>query len=832
VFTANGAGAGTGTVYPVSYTDTAIGAGSAFLEIDTSSWPDTVPLSNTTSLSIRVFDATTTVDLDSSDELSDIITVNIDVDNIDDIDPESRLYQLTADDVAVDGSDNPLGHIEPWNQSPFSNQDAGFDKVNEVFGNDADVSGSILLRGRSTDNQRIKDISLWIDLDGDNAVDAGEEEIVALFDEVTDNILKPETNSLGTFIVDSQTITEATGHEVDWSFQWDSADVAGVARGNVRFRVTARDFGPGLGNSSAQWPSTDPADTDSIVGEPTILKVDVVPYITGIVNSSNLYGVANDVIRSSTGKYALDRSTVGANRFYINGFNFEDTTLDVRISGSPITLDTDGTSIVNQKAVAASSTRVEMNKDFGISGYLTVFVNSIPTTNNVNNNDLVQNDEYQPVLPRSRQWSDDRYMHVWENTQMLTGDTNSTFYYPSMIMDGNQPVFSYTNDNEGSNRRTTSDTTSARRGYLWYERQTAMARDDSGNYYIVSAQDAFSGGSIGFLYLNRDRDRQAAYGTSGGNHVELVGEDYISRQLNRFRYPQLIVDGPETAARTYVTVYDAHPDEKDLKFFAFEMQGTTATNLNEPAGDANIAGNGWISIPGTQDGASSEYFDMTMIGNATDPGHKMVVTYYDETDASLKIKFAINPVDGNGLYNPATTWYELSVEATNSYAGTYVSATNDGTNVYLAYHDSANADLKVAKIPGTLLVASGGTGTIETYIVDAYLSTGTWTNIVMIDGVPYVSYFSGSYNGTKSPIRMAFPLTSTVALNDGVLTDGSNEYSGDWEVMSVPTVSVPKGGMAQFNRTQIDMYTNGVNLPVIGWLADRLEYGKLAPEGP
>jgi hypothetical protein len=474
-----------------------------------------------------------------------------------------------------------------------------------------------------------------------------------------------------------------------------------------------------------------------------------------------------------------------------------------------------------------------MNKDFGNSGYVTVFVDGIPSLNNINDNTLVQTDEYDPVLPRSRQWNDDRYLHVWDITRMLTAATNSTFYYPDMMMNGNQPVFSYTNDNDGSTLRTTGDQTSQELGVLWYERQTSIAQDSSGNYYVASVQDAFSGGSIGYLYLNRDRNLGAPYGNfNRGNHVELVGEDYVSRQLNRFRYPQLIVDGPQNAARTYLTVYDAHPDEKDLKFFAFEMQGATTTNLTEPGGDAGIAGNGWVSIPGTQDGASSEYFDMTKIGAATDGGHKIVVAYYDETAAALKIKYAINPVDGAGLYDGATTWYELTVEGTNSYAGTNVSATNDGTDVYLAYHDSANADLKVAKVPGSLLVAGGGTGTIETYTVDAYLSTGTWTNITMIDGVPHVSYFSGSYNGTRSPIRMAYPLTATTALADGVVGDGSNEYSGDWEVMAVPAVTVPKGGMAQFNRTQVDQYTDTVNLPVVGWLADRLEYARLTPPAP
>lgn len=37
-------------------------------------------------------------------------------------------------------------------------------------------------------------------------------------------------------------------------------------------------------------------------------------------------------------------------------------------------------------------------------------------------------------------------------------------------------------------------------------------------------------------------------------------------------------------------------------------------------------------------------------------------------------------------------------------------------------------------------------------------------------------------------------------------------------------------GMEQFNHTQIGSYVNGeLTLPVVGWLADRLEYSKLQP---
>jgi hypothetical protein len=510
----------------------------------------------------------------------------------------------------------------------------------------------------------------------------------------------------------------------------------------------------------------------------------------------------------------------------INGYNFSDTALDIRVTANGDDGPVDGISIVGQKRGSATATRIELQKDFGSSGYLTVYVDGVPSINNINESAGGQDSESVPSNPRSRQWTDDRYVHVFEVTQMLSATANSTFYYPSMVMDGNQPVFTYTNDNEGSNRRTTGDSTSARRGYLWYERQTAVDRDTNGNYYIVSAQDAFSGNDIGYLYVNRDREQQAAIGggATGNNHIELVGEDYNSRQLNRFRYPRINVDGPDTGARVYVATYDAHPLERDLKFFAFRMTGATVSNLLQPAADNQIATNGWISVPGTSGGNSSQYFDMLVVGDATDAGHIVVIPIYDETNSTLRLLYAHNPVDGNGLYAPATAWREFDVETIGSYAGTFVSAATDGVSIYLSYYDSSSSDLKLAVVPVAKLAAGGpGSQSVPIYTIDAHLSVGTWTNTTVIGGVPHISYYSDSYNGTRSPIRLAYPRGT---IDDGVLP-GTSDYSGAWEVIAVPALSVPIGGMPEFNRTQIDFYTDGAPRAVIGWTGARPEYAKL-----
>jgi large repetitive protein len=426
------------------------------------------------------------------------------------------------------------------------------------------------------------------------------------------------------------------------------------------------------------------------------------------------------------------------------------------------------------------------------------------------------------TLPASEQWTDDRYLWMWTDTQVLPAVANQTFNYPDMIMNGTQPLFTYANDNDGYTYRTTNDTTTAQKAGVWYERQTALARG-TGSYYILSTEDAFSGGNIGFLQLNRDANFAAATGNAGGNCIEIIGEDYNSRQLNRFRYPKLIVEGPDTAALVYITYYDAHPSEKGLTFLSFKATGVDASNLTQPGTDTGRATQVLV-LPGTAGGNCSQYYDMVKV-NATD----IAVIYYDEAAQTLKMQYSSNAWDANNLTNTTATWTTVTVDA-SGLAGSHVSACSDGTYLYAAYYDAGEANLKFARI-------NWATKAVTKYVVDSYLSVGTWTQIQVFNGVPYITYYSDSYNGTKKPVRIAFPTDGAGNVSvanittHGVLGAGTADaYSGTWEVMTIPTVTIPRGGMEQFNHTELGTYgNNGLTLPVVGWLGDRIEYGKLQP---
>jgi hypothetical protein len=164
---------------------------------------------------------------------------------------------------------------------------------------------------------------------------------------------------------------------------------------------------------------------------------------------------------------------------------------------------------------------------------------------------------------------------------------------------------------------------------------------------------------------------------------------------------------------------------------------------------------------------------------------------------------------------------------------------DQSSRLYIAYYDFDNADLKLAKVNWN--AGAPTLGDVSRVNIDNYLSAGSWTSIMMVNdanltGVasaqPMIAFYSDSYNGTKKPIRLAFPkFDTTGTLAHGTTSSGLDEtYSGDWEVITVPATSTPQGGADQFNRVKIGAYTaSGLTLPVLGWQGTKLEYAKLMP---
>ncbi len=150
---------------------------------------------------------------------------------------------------------------------------------------------------------------------------------------------------------------------------------------------------------------------------------------------------------------------------------------------------------------------------------------------------------------------------------------NQTYYYPDMIMNGAQPIFTYDNDNNGYNYRTTSDIATAQRVGVWYEQARSNCRELRGNLLYCFHGRCLRRRNHGNLQINRDVNQAASVGAAAGDPddvYELVNEDYVSRQLNRFHYPKLIAEGPANATAALYGGLRFAPSQNLLYFFSFQ----------------------------------------------------------------------------------------------------------------------------------------------------------------------------------------------------------------------------------------------------------------------
>ena len=549
------------------------------------------------------------------------------------------------------------------------------------------------------------------------------------------------------------------------------------------------------------------------------VNVNVVPYITAIENEAG-EGLGNSVIRGSDGSYSMNYST--SEKMIVKGFNLKPasggTTTATIGSTSPTVSDVTETSIkVSKKAE---------------SGALVVKVGTVESINNMVDITKPYNQEKNITNPSSNLWSAKRELVFWENKQVCTSKTDQTFYYPSMVMDSDQPIFAYCNNNDGFTWRTINDATSEQRTGIWYARNAVLAKTTDNKYIITTNEDNFSQDNAGFLYVALDDTFQGAkIGTSmypsKKGEIELCGVDWDgtvngggsdARYLNRFKYPNLIADGVRANLQIYVSYYEAK--EKQIQFFAFKVEQpnnwTYNTNLTEPTDDFKIASNGNLALPNTTGGKSSEHTAMAKV----DTG--IYIAYHDANSTTLKLAYSKAPVDSDGLADTAAVWETLEVD-NGALTGQYVSMAAAGTKLYIAYHDASNAALKLA------VVETSGAAAVVTseVIVDAYQSVGYKTGITMVNGLPYISYYNNAQAGTKSTIKLAYPKDAAAIAQAGAETSGA--FTGNWIARYIPSVSVPNVGIPEFNRVMIDNYTeSGTNKPVLAWLGEPfIEYTKM-----
>ena len=695
------------------------------------------------------------------------------IDNEDDTNPEIDFDLITSPGSVV------AGHVEAATESSFDNG----------TGNDADVSGTIVLTGQIRDDQRVQNVYLAIDgYDFGGLVTAGNECLIAAWDNDADELL----SEIGGDLILTPSWSVEDGHTVDFEFTWNSAEITGSADTDVSIAFRVEDFGSTTVDATA--------DT----------TVDVVPYITDLEIGLES-GTLSYLQRSAQGAYPIAYSDSGADTFIINGYNLNMTAGSVAIGATTLTVESSDTT---------DYFWVEVRKDSTNSGDLTVTVSGVDSINNVNNNALSQNSEATTYYPDQ---SDDRVMAVW--------DLNSRTTWTGLT----EPVMRPNATRTGmdwlgvSNGQSLMFNGATQLTYSWSLLGGDMWRNGDGTLMWIFLHNMnWSSGATTYPYFGSVQwgkdaaPEAAAYNWHRANTDRLgignlsFGGDgnytYTDSVMHRYTNLRIIATGDDGETDNFVAYFDTASESRSIVFWSFKtgdslapadqvtgMAGGWDSNLQKYT-DGNTGQNyssatnldvglrtpytGIARTEVTSGGADSESFSIAW----DETNGILYLAYYDESQGELRLAYNLDPVNTPGAWTVRAT-------PIDSGAGLYNEMVVDPDGgIHIAYFDSNESNLRYAYLSAYDVADVD----VETYTVDALFTNGMYNSIAIrdfsggagTDYRPVISTFSLSYSGTRYALRAAWPMSALGALADGA-NDATGAYTGDWEVVAVPAATPP-----------------------------------------
>ncbi|MFW5685585.1 MAG: Ig-like domain-containing protein [Spirochaetota bacterium] len=768
---------------------------------------------------ITVYDSTSSDDADPTNELSDSITVNLTIDNDDEtaptlsVAPLGRIYNETSDDadkalqavadyeenIAMSGDDR-LGHVEYATDSLYN-------------GADADVSGTVIFRGKVEDDQNIGLITARIP--GYNGGAA-----FNIYDGA------PLSGPDWEFTVDgAEYLTDTYGHAFNWSFQWNTASLAGVVADDLEIEFTVYD----ASNNDNLVAAAVPPEAEIVV--------DVVPYITSLARDG-----AYNTIRSRQGWYVFRR----AETVTVNGFNLSSGGTDTIVFGA-------GTSVAVPDG-STTSFSVEVPVD-AASGELQLIVDGIPALNNVNDNTPDWNREASLAHPGSDLWTDDRYVHIWQSDDTDAGNNRGYFTgsddpeYPAMTIDGTGVLYaSWSNYADariwyGPNNGGPDDV------YRAYDPSEHTDIHYGARPSVVWNANLYGNGTwdpagAGGVYVWDANANAALTGTGNAYESELL---YHDQRLMQFVNQRIVTSGNDI----HVSYYDAETkamkywhhtsntnppysrswinldggnDEHDSTTTVTSPGGwarvdaisvttgdtvaagdilvslSTGVDVTAPFGGVvtaiSVANGDWVNSDEVVqiDTANTRIRDNGGASRSTAAGefsaidvtptnNYPVVAYYDITNSTVRLarSTATNP--------DATQWAVQDVMDTNDanydFSGKYISMRIDSQGyVHLAFFRNSSGDLVYMK--STNNPTDGSTAYIfgDSVTVDSNGSVGVWADVTLLNDRPYISYLDSSLVNTFDGAKLAYydPALEVETGDDA----GEPDTADGWEYMNAP----------------------------------------------
>ena len=634
------------------------------------------------------------------------------------------------------------------------------------------------------------------------------------------------------FNVKNDSLTQS-GHTADWELSVDTAKMAGVTGTNKKITVTAIHAATTTPNSSTPGTTqttAKPGDTSpKPAGTTGYYQVDVVPYITGIKTSlSKAYAAEPSAFsRSATGAYSVRQGE----KIQIEGFNLGENIASVTVEGMSATTLSNGT--VGGKNVSNTITLSSAK-----SGNISLIVNGVEALNNKNAEptfELKDDKYYVKTIEynaegnnlNNNKLTDDRKLFVWKFTDVVT---DSAVRYPTMRVgkDSNQTVgFAYDSGAQAykmylsHNLSTSADFTSDYSFTQWYD--TAVAVDSNGRIYGTS-QNGDSGGSGGNQHYggnyanalfyawntrsNPGTNNEAVYSAYGDGTKKRAIEStnngtYFNGQ--RIRNPKIVTGDNGDA---YLVYYDSSNDQ--IRFRYGKVSGNsnspsfTGALINHSGGNYGSANNYQVIAGGTSNSSptdpsgtstaltgnnSDRSGEYSAIGLSTKTGTgyvsgTAVAAWYDASNQRLLFSYNTQPKNTSS----AAQWGNNTIAIDSDFAGWYVDMVVDGNGgIHIAYYGASAGDLKYAYLSDYKDTEP------DIVTVDSYLSVGSFISIDVMEKtsgnyVPYISYFMSAFTKTSSSVRVAWLNAADYSKVDGAKKD---QFTGDWEVMTVPTDKIP-----------------------------------------
>ena len=801
---------------------------------------------------------------------SGVKSIELIIDNIDDVKPVAQFFELNT---SVESSktanqergslykENSLikGHIEPRDYSLFDNESVA----------DPDVSGTIILRGEAYDNQRIGSIKLYL------PGAAGGLEVATWQNDTL-------VASQGATIINDLGLN---GHHVEWSYVFDTSL---YTQSNAEVYIEVKDATQNL-NESIEFdsientPRTDKNKFNTEGWGYNYMTVDIVPYITKIETPNRtLSGLKNNNIRSASGKYSVIKGST-SDFIKVSGFNLAATSVKL-VNSTQVKSTVDNTTgeSLSFEPIVEPYNQLYLSNDSDVSGYLEIFVNEIRSINNLNDNTQEYNQEPDEST-KNRLLNDDRYLRFFSMKD--TGVKNG--FYPTMLMEGDDPVFGYLDlkggpkSNIGITEVSDDDKTTyygvdnggagiynadhampqrakfnGEDGSVKYKEylikasiwdQMGMARDESGRYYHATLYNR-SGAYFHFIYdrfaeLYEDGEawgRGVTYSgfdeskggwapDSGNNVITLEDVNYGNGlMLGRYQYPKLIARGNSVtgSASIYQLYYDANTTNNELIFRNFKVgnEGDYSLFLGGIASDDGTYSQ--VSTLADNNGPETRIVAATGASNHFSfdvSGEGRVVIVYYDETLG-RLVMRVSETSINGSNPYASRNFETSSIIFPDYVGSYVSMCLDSAGgVHISALDSSDSDLVYIYVDHFL------NSSYKMVVVDQASAVGNWTQIKLKDGVPHIAYYNATEAGGKESIKLAYAnsaITSVATVVAGVDSDGYT--TGNWEYMTVPAITAPQGGKSEFQNVCLDFDSSGK--PVVGYLGSNLEFGSWCDE--